>query len=122
MVKRENILLTEQKLSINKELQDSIVQLRANQYQTVLASGQGGIDIEQVAKETPERVVRHRLDQIFGMRSFDARDVALRLGYAGQQLNMLTDILSNLYRLSVVYDAELVESNPLVETQDEKFV
>jgi len=119
---RAKKVLIEQKLSTKKELYVSIVQDRANRCQTVLASGQGGIDIEQVAKETPERVVRHRLDQIFGMRSFDARDVALRLGYAGEQLNMLTDILSNLYRLSVVYDAELVESNPLVETQDGKFI
>jgi succinyl-CoA synthetase beta subunit len=119
---RAKKVLIEQKLSTKKELYVSIVQDRANRCQTVLASGQGGIDIEQVAKETPEKVVRHRLDQIFGMRSFDARDVALRLGYSGQQLNMLTDILSNLYRLSVVYDAELVESNPLVETQDGRFI
>src|SRR5207253_1011123 len=45
-----------------------------------------------------------------------------KLGYAGQRLNSLTDLLSNLYRLSVIYDAELVESNPLVETNDGKFV
>ncbi len=115
-------VLVEQKLATKKELYASIVQDRANRCQTVLASDQGGIDIEQVAKETPERVVRHRLDPVFGMRSFDARDVALRLGYGGSQLNLLTDLLSNLYRLSVVYDAELVESNPLVETQEGKFV
>jgi succinyl-CoA synthetase beta subunit len=119
---RAKKVLIEQKLSTKKELYVSIVQDRANRCQTVLASGQGGIDIEQVAKETPEKVVRHRLDQIFGMRSFDARDVALRLGYSGQQLNMLTDILSKLYGLSVVYDAELVESNPLVETQEGRFI
>ncbi len=115
-------VLVEQKLGTKKELYVSIVQDRANRCQTVLASDQGGIDIEQVAKETPEKVVRHRLDPVFGMRSFDARDVALRLGYGGAQLNLLTDLLSNLYRLSVVYDAELVESNPLVETQDGRFV
>jgi len=119
---RAKKVLIEQKLSTKKELYVSIVQDRANRCQTVLASNQGGIDIEQVAKEAPEKVVRHRLDQVFGMRSFDARDVALGLGYHGQQLNMLTEILSNLYRLSVVYDAELVESNPLVETQEGKFL
>jgi succinyl-CoA synthetase beta subunit len=115
-------VLVEQKLATKKELFVSIVQDRANRCQTVLASDQGGIDIEQVARESPEKVVRHRLDPVFGMRSFDARDVALKLGYHGQQLNVLTDLLSNLYRLSVVYDAELVESNPLVETVDGKFV
>ncbi len=119
---RAKKVLVEQKLASKKELYVSIVQDRSNRCQTVLASGQGGIDIEQVAKETPEKIVRHRLDQVFGMRAFDARDVALKLAYSGQQLNMLTDVLSNLYRLSVVYDAELVESNPMVETVDGRFV
>ncbi len=115
-------VLVEQKLATKKELFVSIVQDRANRCQTVLASGQGGVDIEQVAKESSEKVIHHRLDPVYGMRSYDARDVALKLGYGSQQLNLLTDLLSNLYRLSVVYDAELVESNPLVETQDGKFV
>src|SRR5213594_3424836 len=56
------------------------------------------------------------------MRAYDSRDVALRLGYNGNQLNLFSNLLSNLYRLSVMYDAELVESNPVVETQDGKFV
>jgi len=115
-------VLVEQKLSAKKELFLSIVQDRANKCQTVLASEQGGIDIEQVAKEHPEKVVRHRLDPVYGMRSFDARDVALKLGYRGPQLLAVSDLLSNLYRLSVIYDGELVESNPVIETQDGKFI
>lgn len=115
-------VLVEQKLATKKELFASIVQDRANGCQTVLASDQGGVDIEDVAKQTPEKVLRHRLDPVFGMRSFDARQVALRLGYGGQRLLALTDLLSNLYRLSVIYDAELVESNPLIETQEGRFV
>ncbi len=114
-------VIVEQRLASKKELFVSIVQDRANRCQTVLASDQGGIDIEEVAKQTPEKVVRHRLDPVFGMRSFDGRAVALNLGYRGSQLNLLGEILSNLYRLSVIYDAELVESNPLIETQDGKF-
>jgi succinyl-CoA synthetase beta subunit len=55
------------------------------------------------------------------MRSFDARSVALKLGYAGPQLLSLADLLSNLYRLSVIYDGELVESNPVIETQEGRF-
>ncbi len=115
-------VLVEQKVTSKKELFVSLVQDRANRCQTILASDQGGIDIEEVAKQTPEKLVRHRLDPIFGMRGFDARGVALKLGYKGPQLNTLTDLLSNLFRLSVVYDSELVESNPLIETQDGKFV
>lgn len=115
-------VLVEQKLSAKKELFLSIVQDRANKCQTILASEQGGVDIEQVAKEHPEKVVRHRLDPVYGMRSFDARDVALKLGYRGPQLLAVSDLLSNLYRLSVIYDGELVESNPVIETQDGKFI
>lgn len=115
-------VLVEQKLPIRKELFGSIVLDRMNKCQTVLASDQGGIDIEEVASKNPEKIFRQRLDPVFGMRSFDARQVALKLGYSGSKLNALTDLLSNLYRLSVIYDAELVESNPLVETNDGKFV
>jgi succinyl-CoA synthetase beta subunit len=115
-------VLVEQKLATRKELFASIVQDRANKRQTLLASDQGGIDIEEVAKQSPEKVLRHRLDPVYGMRGFDARQVALKLGYQGLKQGSLTDLLSNLYRLSVIYDAELVESNPLVETQDGRFV
>lgn len=115
-------ILVEQKVSSKKELYASIVLDRTNKCQTVLASDQGGIDIEEVAKTTPDKVVRHRLDPVFGMRSYDARGVALKVGYGGNRLNSLADLLSNLYRLSVIYDAELVESNPVVETQEGRFV
>lgn len=115
-------ILVEQKLNIKKELFGSIVLDRANKCQTVLASDQGGIDIEDVAKQSPEKILHHRIDPVFGMRGYDARQVGLKLGYTGQRLNSLTDLLSNLYRLSVIYDAELVESNPLVETNEGKFV
>ncbi len=114
-------VLVEQKASVKKELFLSIVQDRANKCPTILASDEGGIDIEQVAKEQPEKVVRRRLDPVIGLRSFEARDVVLRLGYGGSQLLSLSDLLSNLYRLSLIYDAELVESNPVIETQDGKF-
>ena len=115
-------VLVEQKLAIKKELFGSIVLDRVYKCQTIIASDHGGIDIEEVASKSPEKILRHRLDPVFGMRGFDARQVALKLGYGGQRLNALTDLLANLYRLSVIYDAELVESNPLVETSDGKFV
>jgi len=123
VIKGEKVkkVLVEQKALAKKEIFLSIVQDRANKCQTVLASDQGGIDIEQVAREHPEKIVRQRLDPIFGMRSFDARSVALKLGYAGPQLLSLADLLSNLYRLSVIYDGELVESNPVIETQEGRF-
>src|SRR5260370_36365322 len=55
------------------------------------------------------------------MRSYDARLIALKLGYQGIQQSTFSDFLSNLYRLSVIYDAEMVESNPVIEMQDGRF-
>lgn len=115
-------VLVEQKAAVRKELFASIVLDRVNRCQTVLASDQGGIDIEDVARERPEKVLRHKLDPIFGMRNYDARLIALKLGYQGTQQSSFSDFLSNLYRLSVIYDAELAESNPVIESQDGRFV
>src|SRR5438132_3627530 len=88
-------VLIEQKLNIKKELFGSIVLDRANKCQTVLASDQGGIDIEEVARQTPEKVLRHRLDPVFGVRSYDARLIALKLGYQGAQQGTFPDSLSH---------------------------
>ncbi len=87
-------VLIEQKATARKELFASIVLDRANRCQTVLASDQGGIDIEDVARQTPEKVLRHRLDPVFGMRSYDARLIALKLGYQGIQQSTFSDFLS----------------------------
>src|SRR5215831_4716997 len=115
-------VLVEQKLPIKKELYVSIAEDRMNKCQTVLASRQGGIDIEEVARKTPGEIVRVHIDPVYGMRGFEAREIGLKLGYGGPKLNMLADLLSNLFRLSVIYDAELAETNPLVETEDGRFV
>lgn len=115
-------VLIEQKLPVKREFYISIAEDRMNQCQTVLASKKGGVDIEEVAKTNPQEIVRRHMDPVYGMRGYEARDTALNLGYGGQQLNMISDLVANLYRLSVIYDCELVESNPLVETQDGRFL
>src|SRR5437764_15384796 len=61
-------VLVEQKLAIKKELFGSIVLDRANKCHTILASDHGGIDIEEVASKSPEKILRHRLDSLLGMR------------------------------------------------------
>src|SRR5881397_1271529 len=81
IIKGEKVqkVLVEQKLASKRELFASIVQDRSDRCQTALASGQGGVDIEEVTQTTPEKVIKHPLDPIFGMRAYDSRDVALRL-------------------------------------------
>src|SRR2546421_10818955 len=71
-------VLIEQKATAKKELFASIVLDRANRCETVLASDQGVIDIEDIARQTPEKVLRHRIDPVFGLRCYDARLMALK--------------------------------------------
>src|SRR5947199_10760232 len=96
-------VLVEQKAAAKKELFASIVLDRANRCQTVLASDQGGVDIEEVARQAPEKVLRHRLDPAFGLRRYDARLIALKQGNQRAKQGSFTDVLSNLYRLSLIY-------------------
>ncbi len=72
LIKGENVkkVLIEQKLSVKKELYVSIAEDRVNKCQTVLASKQGGIDIEEVAKTSPQEIVRRHVDPAYGMRGY----------------------------------------------------
>ncbi|HZD13241.1 MAG TPA: ATP-grasp domain-containing protein, partial [Candidatus Binatus sp.] len=74
-------LLVEQKLSIKRELYLSIAEDRLNKCQTILASGQGGIDIEEVARSDPNKIARRHTNPVYGLRGYEARDLVLKLGY-----------------------------------------
>jgi len=109
-------VLVEEKLSIRNELYLGITLDRGNRSYVVLASTEGGIDIEEVAAKTPERIVRHVVDPLGGLRPYHARWVARRLGYSGGDMNALTDVILRLYRVAQETDAELTEINPLALT------
>ncbi len=115
------MVLVEEKLSIKDELYLGITLDRRNRSYVVLASTEGGVDIEEVATKTPERIVRHVIDPLGGLRSYHARFVAKRLGYSGREMNALTDLILRLYRVAQETDAELTEINPLAAT-DSGFV
>jgi succinyl-CoA synthetase beta subunit len=78
-----------------------------------VASAAGGIDIEEVARTTPERIVRHHVDPFIGFHLFHARDLAVRIGLREDHLTAFAGIAANLYRLAVQEEAELAEVNPL---------
>ncbi len=111
-------LYVEEKLSIVNEIYLGVTVDRRNKAYVVLASGEGGMDIEEVAAETPERIVRHLVDPIRGLRSYHARLVAKRLGYEGRKMLKLAEIVESLYKLALEMDAELTEINPLAEVED----
>ncbi|MEM4704007.1 MAG: ADP-forming succinate--CoA ligase subunit beta [Candidatus Bathyarchaeia archaeon] len=112
----------EEQINIKKELYFGITTDRFRQCYVAVASAVGGIDIEEIAAKTPEKIVRMPINPQLGLRSFHARIIAKKMGYGGPQLSELGRILERLYIVGMNYDAELIEMNPIVETADGKFV
>jgi len=112
----------EEKVSAKKELYFSVTVDRSSRCYLAVASSEGGVDIEEVAAEAPEKIVKVFIDPVYGFRSYNARQVAKRLGYSGVQMLDLASILLKHYQLTVEQDAELAEMNPLIEKPDGKFV
>jgi len=111
----------EEKIHVKKELYFGITTDRFNQEYITIASGVGGMEIEEVASKTPERVVKSPIDPHLGLPAFQTRQIAKKIGYFGPQIPELGRIFEKLYAVCVDYDAELIEMNPLVETSDGKF-
>lgn len=118
-VKGEKVakVLVEQKLASKHERYVSIVVDRASRCYTILCSTDGGVDIEQVANEHPERIIRHKIEPLIGLQDFESRAVAKGIGYSGKQMNQVASIINKLFKIMLDYDAELIESNPLIETE-----
>ena len=107
-------VLIEDKLTIVDELYVSITLDREQRTYVVLSSSEGGVDIEEVASKTPEKIIRHTIDPLLGLRSYHANWVAKSLGYSGREMQSLASVIMKLYRVAAKMDAELVEINPLV--------
>src|SRR5208337_1647790 len=115
-------ILVEQRVASKHERYVSIVVDRSSRCYTILCSTEGGIDIEQVADQSLEKIIRYKIDQLVNLQDFESRIVAKRLGCSGKQINELARIISRLFQMLLDYDAELVESNPLIETELGDFV
>lgn len=111
-------VLVEERLPIQHEIYLGVIIDRAARCYTILASREGGVNIEEVAAKTPEKIVKHVIDPLRGFRSYHANAVAKRLGYNGKKMQQFGDILQKLYKVAYEMDAELTEINPLVETAE----
>lgn len=109
-------VLIEETSDIDRELYLGAVVDRGSQRVVIMASTEGGVEIEQVASETPEKIVRVIIHPMLGVMPYQARRLAFALGLAGGQVNQLTRLLTGLGRLFVDKDLSLVEVNPLVIT------
>lgn len=112
----------EQKLQIKHELYFGITIDRFNQSYVAVGSAVGGMEIEEIAARSPEKVIESTIDPQTGFRSYHAREMARKMGYSGKQLYNLGKIFESLYQAGMDYDAQLIEMNPLVETPDGQFI
>ncbi len=111
-------VLVEERLTIQHEIYLGIIVDRTAKCYTFLASSEGGMNIEDIAAKSPEKIVRYAIDTMRGLRSYHANSVAKRLGYTGKKMQQLSDIIQRLYRVAYEMDAELTEINPLIETAE----
>jgi succinyl-CoA synthetase beta subunit len=113
-------LLVEETLPIAKELYLGILVDRGEGKPVFMASAAGGMDIEQVAAERPEAILKQYIDPGMGLEPFEARKIAFALGLSGAQVNPAVKFLTSLYRAFLDTDASLVEINPFITTTDER--
>ncbi len=115
-------LLVEPKLDIKKELYLGVTIDRLNYKLVIIASGEGGVDIEEIAEKSPEKIFRKSLDIDEELYGFDAIEIAKKIGISSELTKQATPIVVNLLKLFKAYDAKLAEINPLVITGDGKLI
>ena len=111
-------ILVEACTDIADELYLGAVVDRASRRIVFMASTEGGVEIEKVAHETPEKILKAEIDPMVGPQPFQGRDLAFRLGLAGAQVKQFVDIFMGLAKLFAERDLSLIEVNPLVITDD----
>jgi succinyl-CoA synthetase beta subunit len=109
-----NIVYVEAGSAIERELYLSLLVDRSRERIVVMASAAGGMDIEEVAAKTPEKIVTVAVHPAAGLQAYQARQVAFALELTGEQIGQFTKLLLNLYRLFVERDCGLLEVNPLI--------
>jgi len=108
--------------SIQKEYYLAILLDCSSAQPVFIASTEGGMDIETVAEETPEKITRVSVDPIHGLKPYHGRKIAFGLGFTGEHVKQMSGIVSSLYRLFWETDASLVEINPLTVTEEGEIV
>lgn len=105
-----------------KEYYLSILLDRANNCNVIMASTEGGMDIEEVAEKTPDKIVKERIDPSLGLQPFQARKIAFALGLSGTAFKEMVRFINALYKAYVTIDASMFEINPVLKTSDDKIL
>jgi len=115
--KVQKVLITEA-VDIAREIYVGVVMDRRAQKPLIMASAEGGVEIEITAVEKPQAIKRVQVDPLYGVHSFAARNLAAELADNAEQAKPMTEIIEKLYRVFMETDASLAEINPLVVTKD----
>ncbi len=115
-------LLIEETLPIERELYLSMLLDRAEAKLLIMASAAGGMEIEQVAAERPEAILKEWIDPGTGTEAFQCRKIAFGLGLDGKLVNQAVNLMMGIYKAYQATDASLVEINPLITTSDGRVV
>ncbi len=116
--KQVNRIYIEDGSDIERELYLALLVDRGTSRVSFVASTEGGMDIEEVASSTPEKIVSFSVDPASGLSDFHGRRVAFALGLKGQQVKQCVALVRNLYRMFIEKDMEMLEINPLIVTTD----
>lgn len=117
-----NQVLVEELSNIGKELYIGVVVDRSLRRVVFMASTEGGVEIEKVAEETPEKIIHLSIDPLVGIMPYQCRELGFALGLKAEQIKQLTHLLTGLYEMFVGCDLSLVEVNPLVITKEGNLV
>ncbi len=113
-------VLVDEAANIGKEIYLGITNDRAARRPVIMASAAGGVDIEEVARTTPEKIIKVHIDPLLGIRDYQARDVAVGIDLPREHWKQFGDIAKGLWKAYMDCDATLAEINPLVITKDNK--
>lgn len=113
-----NSLLIEKLYNIKHEYYLSILIDRSTEKVMFIASLAGGVDIETVANDSPEMIMKVSIDSATGLQAYQCRKIAYSLGMKGLKIKVLTTIMQGMYDLFITKDASQIEINPLIETQE----
>ncbi len=115
-------VLVDEAASITSEIYLAVTNDRTARRPVMVASAEGGVEIEQVARDTPEKIVRLLVDPLLGLREYQAREIAVRIGLPRDHWKNFVQIARGLYQAYSACDATLAEINPLVITDDQRLI
>jgi len=115
-------VLIDEAVGIDKEIYLGITNDRSTRQPIMMASGEGGVEIEEVALRSPEKIIKVQIDPLLGLREFQSRDIAISMDLPKEYWRPFIQIAEGLWRVYSENDATLVEINPLVITKDRRLL